>query len=155
MKLGDDQRVVSMVVTDDETRTVLTATENGYGKRTPISEYTRHGRGSQGMIAIQASERNGRLVAALVVEDTDELMLVSTGGVLIRTKVNQIREMGRSTQGVSLISLDEGTTLAGIEKLCEPEDPNGNGNGHDAAPGSDDAPGSDEAPGAEPGSGEP
>jgi DNA gyrase subunit A len=145
MKLGDDQRVVSMLVADDETRTVLTATENGYGKRTPISEYTRHGRGTQGMIAIQTSERNGRLVAALLVEDTDELMLVSTGGVLIRTKVNQIREMGRSTQGVSLISLDEGTTLAGIEKICEPDEANGNGNGHghDAAPGVEESPGAD------------
>jgi DNA gyrase subunit A len=138
MKLGDDQHVVSMLVADAESRTVLTATENGYGKRTPISEYTRHGRGTQGMIAIQTSERNGRLVAALLVEDTDELMLVSTGGVLIRTKVNQIREMGRSTQGVSLISLDEGTTLAGIEKICEPEE--GNGNGHDGGTGAADAP---------------
>jgi len=131
MRLADDgtQRVVSMLVADDESRTVLTATANGYGKRTPISEYTRHGRGTQGMIAIQTNERNGPLVAALLVEDTDELMLVSTGGVLIRTKVNQIREMGRSTQGVSLISLDEGTTLAGIEKIVEPEDANGNGHG--------------------------
>jgi DNA gyrase subunit A len=132
---------------------VLTATENGYGKRTPISEYTRHGRGTQGMIAIQTSERNGRLVAALLVEDTDELMLVSTGGVLIRTKVNQIREMGRSTQGVSLISLDEGTTLAGIEKICEPDEAggngNGNGNGHDAPLGEEGAAGADPG-GAEP-----
>jgi DNA gyrase subunit A len=143
MKLADDQRVVSMLVADAESRTVLTATENGYGKRTPISEYTRHGRGTQGMIAIQTSERNGRLVAALLVEDTDELMLVSTGGVLIRTKVNQIREMGRSTQGVSLISLDEGTTLAGIEKICEPEEGNGNGGGHDGGAGAADAPDAD------------
>jgi DNA gyrase subunit A len=143
MKLADDQRVVSMLVADAESRTVLTATENGYGKRTPISEYTRHGRGTQGMIAIQTSERNGRLVAALLVEDTDELMLVSTGGVLIRTKVNQIREMGRSTQGVSLISLDEGTTLAGIEKICEPEEGNGNGSGHDGGAGAADAPDAD------------
>jgi DNA gyrase subunit A len=143
MRLGDDQRVVSMLVADDETRNVLTATENGYGKRTPISEYTRHGRGTQGMIAIQTSERNGKLVAALLVEDSDELMLVSTGGVLIRTKVNQIREMGRSTQGVSLISLDEGTTLAGIEKLAEPEDTNGGGNGDDPALGTPDGNGED------------
>jgi DNA gyrase subunit A len=140
MRLLENQRVVSMLVAVDEQRTVLTATENGYGKRTPIAEYTRHGRGTQGMIAIQTSERNGRLVAALLVDDSDELMLVSTGGVLIRTKVNQIREMGRSTQGVSLISLDQGTTLAGIEKIAEPEEENGNGNGnghgngHDAAP---------------------
>jgi DNA gyrase subunit A len=152
MRLADAQRVVSMLVADAGSRTVLTATENGYGKRTPIAEYTRHGRGSQGMISIQTSERNGKVVAALLVEDSDELMLVSTGGVLIRTKVNQIREMGRSTQGVSLISLDEGTTLAGIEKVCEPLDANGNGggNGHDAGDGHDghDGNGRDPAAGA-------
>ena len=125
MKLGEGQRVVSMLVAKDETQTVLTATENGYGKRTPISEYTRHGRGTQGMIAIQTTERNGKLIGALLVNEQDELMLVSTGGVLIRTKVAQIREMGRSTQGVSLISLDEGTKLAGIAKVLESDEENG------------------------------
>jgi DNA gyrase subunit A len=111
---------------------VLTATEHGFGKRTSIAEYTRHGRGTQGMIAIQTSERNGKLVGATLVDDKDEIMLISTGGVLIRTKVDQIREMGRSTQGVSLISLDEGTRLAGVQRIVEAEDvANGNGNGHD------------------------
>ena len=134
MRLGDDHRVISMLVAENENQTVLTATENGYGKRTPIAEYTRHGRGTQGMIAIQISERNGRLVGAVLVDEQDELILVSTGGVLIRTKVDQIREMGRSTQGVSLIHLDSGTKLAGIERVLETEDgENGaeNGNGHD------------------------
>jgi DNA gyrase subunit A len=111
-----------MLVACDEAQTVLTATENGYGKRTPIAEYTRHGRGTQGMIAIQASERNGKLIGAVLVDEHDELILVSTGGVLIRTEVSQIREMGRSTQGVNLIHLDEGTKLAGIEKVLETED---------------------------------
>jgi len=133
MRLGDDQRVISMLAAADENQTVLTATENGFGKRTPIAEYTRHGRGTQGMIAIQTSERNGKLVGAVLVDDKDEIMLISTGGVLIRTAVAQIREMGRSTQGVSLINLDAGTRLAGIERIVETEEvagENGNGGAH-------------------------
>jgi DNA gyrase subunit A len=129
MKLAEDgsQRVISMLVAADENQTVLTATENGYGKRTAISEYTRHGRGTQGMIAIQTTERNGKLIAAVLVRDEDQIMLISTGGVLIRTRVDQIREMGRSTQGVVLITLDEGTKLAGVERIAEPTDSEGNG----------------------------
>jgi DNA gyrase subunit A len=119
MKLPDGQSLVSMLAADNEGLTVLTATENGFGKRTAIAEYTLHGRGTQGMIAIQTNERNGKLVGAVLVGDDDELMLISTGGVAIRTLVNQIREMGRSTQGVVLINLDEGTKLAGIEKVAE------------------------------------
>ncbi len=127
-----DQRVVCMLVAKDERRTVLTATEHGYGKRTPISEYTKHGRGGQGLIAIQASERNGRLVGAVLVDDSDQVMLISTRGVLIRTEVAQIREQGRSTQGVTLIALGEGEKLAGLERIEEKdEDVAGNGNGGD------------------------
>jgi DNA gyrase subunit A len=122
MRLGKDQRVISMLVAENESQSVLTATEHGYGKRTPITEYTRHGRGTQGMIAIQTSERNGKVVGATLVTDADEVMLISTTGVLIRTKVKQIREMGRSTQGVTLISLDSGGKLAGLEKVVETED---------------------------------
>ncbi|NWG74960.1 MAG: DNA gyrase subunit A, partial [Rubrivivax sp.] len=131
MRLPEDgsQRLVAMLVARDESRTVLTATENGYGKRTPISEYTKHGRGGQGMIAIQTSERNGALVGAVLVEDTDEVMLISTGGVLIRTAVAQIREQGRSTQGVTLIALGEGEKLAGVERILERDDEEGNGAG--------------------------
>jgi len=106
---------------------VLTATENGFGKRTAISEYTRHGRGTQGMIGIQTTERNGKLVGAVLVGDEDEVMLISTGGVAIRTRVKQIRELGRSTQGVRLIDLDEGTKLAGIERVAEKENDEENG----------------------------
>ena len=119
MKLPEGQSLGSMLVADNESLTVLTATENGFGKRTAIAEYTLHGRGTQGMIAIQTNERNGKLVGAVLVGDEDELMLISTGGVAIRTLVNQIREMGRSTQGVVLINLDAGTKLAGIEKVAE------------------------------------
>ena len=128
MKLGEGQRVVCMLAANDESRSVLTATTNGFGKRTAIGEYPRHGRGGQGVIAIQTSERNGSLVGAVLVVDHDEVMLISTGGVLIRTAVAQIREMGRSTQGVTLISLDAGEKLAGMERIDE-RDLGGNGNG--------------------------
>ncbi len=121
MMLEDGQKVIAMLVAKGETQSVLTATENGYGKRTPVAEYTRHGRGTKGMIAIQTSDRNGRLVGAVLVDPTDEVMLISTGAVLIRTKVQDIRELGRATQGVTLINLDEGTYLAGIEKVAESE----------------------------------
>jgi DNA gyrase subunit A len=121
MMLEDGQAVIAMLVAKDESQSVLTATENGYGKRTPVAEYTRHGRGTKGMIAIQTSDRNGKLVAAVLVEPSGEIMLISTGGVLIRTSVESIREMGRSTQGVTLINLDEGTFLASVEKVAESE----------------------------------
>ncbi|HBO82136.1 MAG TPA: DNA gyrase subunit A, partial [Cupriavidus sp.] len=99
----------------------------GYGKRTPISEYTRHGRGTKGMIAIQTSERNGRVVAAALVSPEDEIMLITTGGVLIRTRVAEIREMGRATQGVTLINVDEGTKLSGLQRIVESDADNGSG----------------------------
>ena len=141
MKLGEGQRVVCMLAAHDESKAVLTATENGFGKRTPIAEYTRHGRGGQGMIAIQGSERNGALVGAVLVDDNDEVMLISTGGVLIRTKVSQIREMGRSTQGVTLISLGEGEKLAGLERIEERDLATGNGgNGNGGNGGSHESP---------------
>ena len=122
MALDAGQSVISMLVAEDEAQSVLTATENGFGKRTPIVEYTRHGRGTKGMIAIQQSERNGQVVAAALVRPEDEVMLISTGGVLIRTPVAAIREMGRSTQGVTLINLSDGERLAGIERVAETDD---------------------------------
>jgi len=119
MHLDDGQQVIAMLVAEDEAQSVLTATENGYGKRTPIVEYTRHGRGTKGMIAIATSERNGKVVAATLVHGDDEVMLITTGGVLIRTRVAEIREMGRATQGVTLIALDDGTTLSGLQRVVE------------------------------------
>ena len=121
MMLEDGQSVICMLVAQDESLNVLTATENGYGKRTPIAEYTKHGRGTKGMIAIQTTERNGMVVGAVLVQEGDEVMLISTGGVLIRSKVDQVRETSRSAQGVRLINLDDGTKLAGIEKVIETE----------------------------------
>jgi DNA gyrase subunit A len=119
MKLAKGQQVISLLTAEDEEQMVLTATENGYGKRTPISDYTRHGRGTQGMIAIQTSARNGKVVAATLVRPDDEFMMITTGGVLIRTRVKEIRGMSRATQGVTLIHLDEGEKLAGLQKIVE------------------------------------
>lgn len=119
MNLEEDHRVIAMLVAEDENQSVLTATENGFGKRTPISEYTRHGRGSKGMIAIQTTERNGKVVAATLVDEKDEIMLITTGGVLIRTRVAEIREMGRATQGVTLIAVEDGANLSGLQRIME------------------------------------
>jgi DNA gyrase subunit A len=119
MSLEDGQNVIALLVAENEQQSVLTATENGYGKRTPITEYTRHGRGTKGMIAIQTSERNGKVVAATLVEPNDEIMMITTGGVLIRTRVSEIREMGRATQGVTLIAVEDGTKLSGLQRIVE------------------------------------
>ena len=122
MKLGTEQKVISLLVAENEELTVLIATENGYGKRTSISEFTRHNRGVQGIIAINTSTRNGKVVAAQLVKPDDEIMLITTGGVLIRTRVSEIRKMGRATQGVTLINLDQGEKLAGLERVVETDE---------------------------------
>lgn len=122
MRIGPDHQLISLVAVADEQLAVLTATENGFGKRTPVTDFTRHGRGTQGMIAIQTTARNGRVVAARLVASDDEIMLITTGGVLIRTHVHEIREMGRATQGVRLINLGEDERLAGLEKIVEKDD---------------------------------
>jgi len=128
MRLPDADTLISLVVVDDEDQSVLTATENGYGKRTKVAEYTRHGRGTKGMVAIQTSERNGRVVSAKLVSEKDETMLITTGGVLIRSSVSEIREMGRATQGVRLINLGTDEKLAGLVKVEEQVDLVGPGN---------------------------
>ena len=115
MKLNAGQTVISLLVAEDEELSVLTATENGFGKRTPISEYARHRRGTQGMISIRTSERNGKVVTARLVKQLDEIMLISNKGVLTRTRVKEIRKMARATQGVKLMNLDVGTKLVGLE----------------------------------------
>jgi len=133
MNLAQGQEVIAMLVAPNEAEaenlvqagtlpSVLTATENGYGKRTSLTEYTRHGRGTKGMIAIQTTERNGKLVAASLVTEADQIMLITTGGILVRTRVSEIREMGRSTQGVTLINVDSGTVLSGLQRIAESED---------------------------------
>jgi DNA gyrase subunit A len=122
MKLADGQQVLSLLVAENDQQTVLVATENGFGKRTVLADFRHSGRGTQGVKAIAASERNGKVVGARLVQDSDEIMLITTGGVLIRTRVNEIRELGRATQGVTLISLDAGEKLAGLEKVVESEE---------------------------------
>ncbi len=122
---GENARVISLLVAhpeEDADKLVLTATENGYGKRTPTTDYRLSGRGTQGVIAIDTGERNGEVVAATLVNDSDDLMLITSGGVLIRTKVDQVRETGRTAQGVRLINLDEGEKLVSLERVAETEE---------------------------------
>ncbi|MFN9747065.1 MAG: DNA gyrase subunit A, partial [Betaproteobacteria bacterium] len=138
MTLEPGQSVIAMLVAEDETQSVLTATENGYGKRTSIVEYTRHGRGTKGMIAIQQSDRNGKVVAATLVRPADEIMLITDKGVLVRTRVAEIRELGRATQGVTLIALDGGTKLSGLQRIAENDTPADTGDGTEGAGGADE-----------------
>jgi len=122
MKLQEDQQVLSLLIASDDQQSMLVATENGYGKRTVLSDFRHSGRATQGVKAIQVSERNGLVVAAKLVSDEDEIMLITTGGVLIRTRVSEIRELGRATQGVTLINLGENEKLSGLEKIVETDD---------------------------------
>jgi DNA gyrase subunit A len=122
MKLQEDQQVLSLLIAKDDQQSMLVATENGYGKRTVLSDFRHSGRATQGVKAIQVSERNGLVVAAKLVSDEDEIMLITTGGVLIRTRVSEIRELGRATQGVTLINLGENEKLSGLEKIVEADD---------------------------------
>ncbi len=122
MKLAAKQQVLSLLIAENEQQSVLVATENGYGKRTVLSEFRHSGRGTQGVKAIAISERNGLAIAAKLVTAEDEIMLITTGGVLIRTRVKEIRDMGRAAQGVTLINLGEGEKLSGLEKIVETDD---------------------------------
>ncbi|HLR13095.1 MAG TPA: DNA gyrase subunit A, partial [Burkholderiaceae bacterium] len=145
MRLDDDQSVIAMLVAQDDNLSVLTATERGYGKRTSITEYTRHNRGTKGMIAIQTSARNGDLVGAVLVSPSDEIMLITRSGVLVRTRVDEIREMGRATQGVTLINVDEDSTLRGIRRVVESDADADADAGSDMDPEANDAAGTESA----------
>jgi DNA gyrase subunit A len=116
IKLGEGQQVIALIVASEGS--VLSVTENGYGKRTPVDQYPLQGRGGQGVVSIQTNERNGKLVGAVRVTEDDEIMLISDGGVLVRTAVKDISEMGRNTQGVRLIRLDEGEKLVEVESIA-------------------------------------
>ncbi len=122
MRIKPGQQVISLLIAADDKQTVLVVTENGYGKRTVLSDFRHSGRATQGVKAIATSERNGTVVAARLVNDDDEIMLITTGGVLIRTRVKEIRELGRATQGVTLINLGVGEKLSGLEKVVETDD---------------------------------
>jgi DNA gyrase subunit A len=119
IKLAEGHKVISLLLADDGF--VLTATENGYGKRTPVSDYPVHGRGGLGVISIQTSKRNGLVTGAERVSEDDEIMLITNGGTLVRTRVDEISVMGRNTQGVRLISLGEGEKLSGVERIANVE----------------------------------
>jgi DNA gyrase subunit A len=115
VSLGDGQEVIALIAVCDGL--ILTASENGYGKLTPLEDFPAHGRGGQGVIALQISERNGQMVGALLVKPDDEIMLISSSGTLVRTPVGEVSIQGRNTQGVRLIRLDEGDRLVGLERI--------------------------------------
>ncbi len=118
IKLGAGQKVISLLIAESDS-TVLTATENGFGKRTQVDDYPRQTRGGQGVIAIQTDERNGKAVAAVTVRDDDEIMLISNQGTLIRTPVKDVSIVGRNTKGVTLVSLGDEEALASLERIVE------------------------------------
>jgi len=115
MRLQENQKVISLITSSEGT--VLNITENGFGKRTRLEEFTRHKRGGQGMIAIQTSDRNGALVGAVLVNEHDEIMLITDGGILVRTPVDGISVVGRNTQGVRIIRLDKGEKVIGVDRI--------------------------------------
>ena len=119
IKLQDEQRVISLVVVETEENSVLTATENGYGKRTPISDYARKGRGGSGVISIQTTDRNGKVIGAVSVAEEDDAMLISSQGTLMRTPVGDVSSMGRNTQGVRLVTVTEGEQLSSLERIAD------------------------------------
>jgi DNA gyrase subunit A len=115
IRLEEDQTVISLIIASDGT--ILNTTENGYGKRTRLAEFTQHKRGGKGMIAIQTSQRNGAVVGATLVNDTDEIMIITSGGILVRTKVDEISIVGRNTQGVRVIRLDKKEKVVGVDRV--------------------------------------
>lgn len=121
IRLQEEQSVISLVVAKNE-GTILTATENGYGKRTDVSEYRVSGRGGQGVISIQVTERNGKVVKALQVDETDEVMLITDKGTLVRFKVSELSVIGRNTQGVRLINVSQGELVVGMQRIEEMPD---------------------------------
>jgi DNA gyrase subunit A len=121
MRIGDDEKIISLIIAEEE-GAILTATEFGYGKRTNLAEYRVQGRGGQGIISIQTSERNGCVVGAVQVCEENQIMLITNGGTLVRTPVKDVSLVGRNTQGVRLINLSNGEKLVGLERVIEDED---------------------------------
>ena len=120
IKMPDGFKMISLIIPSDE-KQILTVSENGYGKRTNSSEYPVYGRGGQGVIGMQVSERNGKVVGAVQVSESDEIMLISDKGTLVRTRVEEVSVQGRNTQGVRLIRLKDGEKLVGLEQVDEPD----------------------------------
>ncbi|MDG2141698.1 MAG: DNA gyrase subunit A [Gammaproteobacteria bacterium] len=121
IKMSEQGRVISLIIPDLQ-KQILTVSENGYGKRTKVEDYPIYGRGGQGVIGMQTSERNGNVVGAVQVVESDEIMLISDKGTLVRTRVEEVSVQGRNTQGVRLIRLREAEKLVGLEQVEEPED---------------------------------
>ena len=119
MRLGKDQELISMLIPESGAQ-ILTASERGFGKRTGLGKFPRRGRGGQGVIGMVTSERNGKLVGAIQVQDGEEIMLISDQGTLVRTRVDEVSSSGRNTQGVTLIKLAKDETLVGLERVQEP-----------------------------------
>ena len=117
IKLGDSESLISLIIPSEGY--LLSASQNGYGKRTPMKDFPAKGRGGQGVIAIQTSERNGKMIGATQVFDGDEVMLISNSGTLVRIPTEQISVVGRNTQGVKLISLKEGELLNSVERIAD------------------------------------
>ena len=120
IRLGDGHRMISLII-PQEGGNVLTASANGYGKRTPVTEFPTKGRGNKGVIAMSTSVRNGDLVGAVQVFEGDELMLISNQGTLVRTRADEISQLGRNTQGVRVIRTKQGEHLVGVERIDEPD----------------------------------
>ena len=120
IRMSDGFKMISLIIPSPE-KQILTVSENGYGKRTNSDEYPVYGRGGQGVIGMQASERNGKVVGAVQVSESDEIMLISDKGTLVRTRVDEVSVQGRNTQGVRLIRLRDGETLVGLEQVDEPD----------------------------------
>jgi len=119
IRLRDDHRMISLIIPREGGK-VLSVSENGYGKRTAVEEFPCKGRGSMGVIAMSTSARNGKLVGAVQVFDGDELMLISNQGTMVRTRTDEVSELGRNTQGVRVIRTKEGEFLVGVERIDEP-----------------------------------
>ena len=120
-KLGNGHRIIACIVPDPGTM-ILTASAHGYGKRSQVEDFPLRGRGGQGVIAMQTSERNGDIVGAVQVGESDEIMLISNQGTLVRTRAEEISVLGRNTQGVRLINLRDGEQLVGLERIVETEE---------------------------------
>jgi DNA gyrase subunit A len=145
MRLAEGESVVSLICVQGE-HDVLTATANGFGKRTPLEEFPKKGRGTQGVIAIQTTERNGPLVSAIQVEETQQVMLISDQGTLVRTRVGEIARVGRNTQGVTLIRLGKGEQLVSVEAVPAEEEEGAELDGEAPIASTDAAPAAGEAP---------
>ena len=136
IKLGKGHHMISLIIPKEDGR-VLTVSEHGYGKRTDLVEFPTKGRGTMGVIAMQTSERNGRLVGATQVLAGDQLMLISNQGTLVRTRADEVSELGRNTQGVRVIRTKAGESLVSVERIDEPDEddlPVADGDGEEAAP---------------------